>query len=290
MAYEREWLNREGAPYLLSLILEKLETMDEPFVTYGETAEMLERELKTSKIFSLHIGGVAGKMMNNIMSIAKDAPPINALVTSTSGIPGTGFAWYHDNLWRAKRGSKWEGLSKDQKLEVVKGVREAVRDYKGWDWVFHQAFGGRPGKLERKSFTEQDGKPPETLFPRGKGESEQHRRLKEWARDNPSAIGLPRGFDGEVESDLLSGDRIDVLFIRGEEFAVVEVKSCLSSDDDLRRGIYQCVKYREVIRATRLPVEVDVRAILLSERELPAELAARAKLLGVKSRVHKVNG
>ncbi|OJY26216.1 MAG: hypothetical protein BGP11_13145 [Rhodobacterales bacterium 65-51] len=289
MAYKREWLNQEGAPYLLSLILEKLETMDEPFVTYGETAEMLERELETSKIFSLHIGGVAGKMMNNILSIAKDAPPINALVTSTSGIPGTGFAWYHDNLWRAKRGTKWEGLSKDQKLEVVKGVREAVRNYKGWDQVFHQAFGGRPGKLERKIFTERDGKPPESLFPRGEGESEQHRRLKEWARDNPGAIGLPRGFDGEVESDLLSGDRIDVLFIRGEEFAVVEVKSCLSSDDDLRRGIYQCVKYREVIRATRLPVEADVLAILLSERELPAELAARAKLLGVKSQVCKLN-
>ena len=289
MAYEREWLNREGAPYLLSLILEKLETMDEPFVTYGETAEMLERELETSRIFSLHIGGVAGEMMNSVMSVAKNAPPINALVTSTSGIPGTGFAWYHDNLWRAKRGSKWEGLSKDQKLEVVKGVREAVKDYRGWNRVFQQAFGGRPGKLEQKSFTEQDGKPPETVFPRGKGESEQHRCLKEWARDNPNAIGLPRGFDGKMESELLSGDRIDVLFTRGEEFAVIEVKSCLSSDDDLQRGIYQCVKYREVIRATRLPVEVDVRAILLSERELPAELAARAKLLGVKSRVHKVN-
>lgn len=38
--------------------------------------------------------------------------------------------------------------------------------------------------------------PPEALFLRGKGESEQHRRLKEWARDNSIAIGLPRGFDG----------------------------------------------------------------------------------------------
>lgn len=287
MTYEREWLDRKGAPYLLSLILEKLETMDEPFVTYGETAEMLERELETSKIFSLHIGGVAGNMMNEIMSVAKDAPPINALVTSTSGIPGTGFAWYHDNLWRAKRGKKWEGLDKGQKLEVVKGVREAVRHYKGWDRVFQQAFGDRPSQLGQKRFTEQDGKPPETAFPRGKGESEQHRRLKQWVRDNPSEIGLPRGFEGKVESDLLSGDRIDVLFTKGEDFAVVEVKSCLSNDDDLHRGIYQCVKYREVVRATRLPVEVDVRAILVSERKLPSELAARAKLLGVKSHVHK---
>ncbi|ATG38556.1 hypothetical protein [Phaeobacter piscinae] len=289
MAYERKWLDWKGAPYLLALILNKLETMDEPFVTYGETAEMLERELKTSKIFSLHIGGVAGKMMNEIMSVAKDAPPINALVTRSSGIPGTGFAWYHDHLWRSKRGSKWEGLDQDQKLQVVRDIREAVRNYKDWDRVFQKAFGGRPVNLEQKKFREQDGKPPETMFPRGKGESEQHQRLKEWACNNPSAIGLPQGFKGKVENDLLSGDRVDVLFTRGEEFAVVEVKSCLSSDDDLRRGIYQCVKYREVVRATRLPVEVDVRAILLSERKLPAELAVRAKLLRVKSRVHKVN-
>lgn len=289
MAYQRQWLNKKGAPYLLALILMKLEAIDEPFVTYGETAEMLERELKTSKIFSLHIGGVAGKMMDEIMSIAKGAPPINALVTNSSGIPGTGFGWYHDKLWREKRGRKWEGLDRDQKIEVVRDIREAVRNYKDWDRVFQKAFGERPRRLEQKTFTEQDGKPPETVFPRGKGESEQHKRLKEWARNNPSAIGLPPGFIGEVENDLLSGDRVDVLFTKGEEFAVVEVKSCLSSDDDLRRGIYQCVKYREVVRATRLPVELDARAILLSERELPAELAARAKLLRVISRVHKLN-
>jgi len=289
MSYERKWLNQEGAAYLLSLILEKLGTMDEPFVTYGETAEMLERELETTKIFSLHIGGVAGEMMNQISSVAEDAPPINALVTSTSGIPGDGFAWYYDNLWREKRGKKWEALNNDQKSEVVRDVREAVKDYDGWEQVFQEAFGARPGPLERKKFTEEDGKPPETTFPRGKGESEQHRALKEWACDNPREIGLPQGFIGTVESDLLSGDRVDVLFTRGEEFAVVEVKSCLSSDDDLRRGIYQCVKYREVIRATRLPVDVDVRTILLSERKLPSEHAARAKLLGVKSRVHKIN-
>jgi hypothetical protein len=289
MSYEKKWLNQEGAAYLLSLILEKLATMDEPFVTYGETAEMLERELETTKIFSLHIGGVAGEMMNKILSVAEDAPPINALVTSTSGIPGDGFAWYYDNLWREKRGKKWETLNKDQKSEVVRDVREAVKDYDGWEQVFQEAFGVRPGPLERKRFTEEDGKPPETKFPRGKGESEQHRTLKEWACNNPREIGLPQGFIGTVESDLLSGDRVDVLFTRGEEFAVVEVKSCLSSDDDLRRGIYQCVKYREVIRATRLPVDVDVRTILLSERQLPSEHAARAKLLGVKSKVCKIN-
>ncbi|QUS37115.1 hypothetical protein [Falsirhodobacter algicola] len=289
MAYQREWLDRTGAPYLLSVILDRLGAMDEAFVSYGEAAKILERELKTPMIFSLHIGSVAGTMMTEILSVAKDAPPINALITGTTGIPGSGFAWYHDNLWRAKRGKTWERLDNDQKLAVVKDIREAVRGHDNWDRVFEQAFGARPILFNQKRFTEQDGKPLEKMLSGGKGESEQHRRLKEWARDNPAKIGLPPGFEGKVQSDLLSGDRIDVLFTKGEEFAVVEVKSCLSSDDDLRRGIYQCVKYREVIRATRLPVEVEVRAILLSERELPSELAARAKLLSVTSRVHKMN-
>jgi hypothetical protein len=123
-----------------------------------------------------------------------------------------------------KGGRKWELLEEDEKLEVVKDIREAVRDYEGWERIFQEAFDDRPRNLERKRSTEQDGKPPETSFPRGKGESEQHRQLKEWARDNPGEIGLPRGFEGEVECDLLSGDRVDVLFTRGEEFAVVEVQ------------------------------------------------------------------
>ena len=46
--------------------------MDEPFVTYGEAPEMLKPELKTSKNLSLHIGGVTGKMMNEIISNAED--------------------------------------------------------------------------------------------------------------------------------------------------------------------------------------------------------------------------
>ena len=289
MTYQRKWLNHKGASYLLSLILEKLETMDEPFVTYGEAAEMLELRLKTTKIFPLHVGGVAGTMMNEILTVAEDAPPINALVTKASGIPGIGFSGYHDRLWKKKHGRTWDYLDKAQRLEVVRGVREAVKAYKDWDRIFREAFGDRPVSVEEKKYTERDGKPPVRGSMRGKGESEQHRRLKEWACENPSKIGLPLGFRGTTENALLSGDRIDVLFTKGEEFAVVEVKSCLSSDDDLQRGIYQCVKYREVIRATRLPIEVKIRTILLSERKLPTELITRAKLLGVKSKVCRIN-
>lgn len=119
-------------------------------MTYGETAEMLARKLETTKLVSLHIGGVAGEMMNMITSVVEGAPPINALVTNTSRIPGDGFAWYCDNLWRAQREHRWEFLSKDQKLDIVRGVREAAKKYEGWELVFQEAFGDRPGKLNQK--------------------------------------------------------------------------------------------------------------------------------------------
>ena len=93
----------------------------------------------------------------------------------------------------------------------------------------------------------------------------------------------------QPEWPLLSGDRIDVMFSDGKSFVAVEVKSICSSPDDLRRGIYQCVKYRAVIEAQECPVTTPVRAILVSEESLPEDLQARASLLGVTLKVQAVN-
>ena len=80
-----------------------------------------------------------------------------------------------------------------------------------------------------------------------------------------------------------------MLFTDGASFVAVEVKSTLSTDDDLRRGVYQCVKYRAVLQAQEIPVSVSVRTMLLTERELPADLKARARQLGVLLKVHSIN-
>src|SRR5690606_389337 len=135
-------------------------------------------------------------------------------------------------------------------------------------------------------YKERDGKPAEADRPVGKGESREHKRLKAWAARNPVELGLAQAFKGTPEKGLLSGDRIDVLFTDGTSFVAVEVKSTLSTDDDLRRGVYQCVKYRAVVAAQESPVPVTVRTMLLSERELPDDLRARARELGVMLKVH----
>ncbi len=50
-----------------------------------------------------------------------------------------------------------------------------------------------------------------------------------------------------------------MVFSHGNSFRMVEVKSQRSNDEDFRRGIYQCVKYREIKKAEYAPYTIDVQ-------------------------------
>lgn len=90
-----------------------------------------------------------------------------------------------------------------------------------------------------------------------------------------------------MEYTLLSGDRLDVYFqLKDGTQVAVEVKSDISDDADILRGIYQCVKYDAVLKAERCVhcVKGDhcpVKVILVLEREMPIEKISVASLLNV---------
>lgn len=288
--YTVDRLARRGARYALALLLQHIRDGDEPFVTYGAIARLLETKLKIPRVFPTHIGSVAGTMMDLIEGEDAQAPLINALVTRPNGIPGKGFGGYYNRRIRREGERNWDKLPRGRKLEVVAEVRAEVRRYPGWEALYATLFGAAPPKTPKpKRYKERDGKPAETDRPIGEGESPEHKKLKDWAVKNPAALGLARAFKGSPEKGLLSGDRIDVLFTDGESFVAVEVKSTLSTDDDLRRGVYQCVKYRAVVAAQECPVSVAVRTMLLTERDLPDDLKTRARELGVLLKVHAIN-
>jgi len=275
-------LAKRGSRHALALLLQHVHEGDEPFVTYGSIARLLEKNLAIPRVFPTHIGFVAGELMDRIREVEPDAPLINALVTRPTGIPGLGFGGYYDRLLRPVGGRSWNELSDRRKLEVVEKIRGEVRAYPDWGKLYHAIYGAnRPPKPRPKRFTEKDGKPPETSRPLGVGESAEHRRLKEWAANNPLALGLASTMKGTPEKGLLSGDRVDVLFTDGTSFVAVEVKSIRSGEDDWQRGLYQCVKYRAVLEAQELPVIAEVRALLLTEEDLSQELKVRAKALDV---------
>jgi len=287
-SYTKEDLCERGTPFAMAMLLRAI-TEGEPFVTYGAIKAELEQQLDIDSIFTIHIGAVAGALMNDIMEQDPKAPLINVIIARPDGIPGRGASGYLANRYKDASLRDWENVSRKKKLEVVERERNKIFEYPHWQKIATALYGKiRPLAKPNLQGNEHDFPP---LSARGgEAESPEHRRLKIWVSENPEKIGLkalPQSV--KVEAKLLSGDEIDVLFSTGMSFHAVEVKSSRSNDADFLRGIYQCVKYREVKRAEHAPFDASVEAILVTEASIPPELAERAALLGVKWRQVSVN-
>lgn len=83
---------------------------------------------------------------------------------------------------------------------------------------------------------------------------------------------------------LPSGDSVDVLFINKDEWIGAEVKSAISTEADLVRGIFQCIKYRAVIEAYQASMNLaqSARVVLVLSGVLPPALVALKNMLGVE--------
>lgn len=103
----------------------------------------------------------------------------------------------------------------------------------------------------------------------GGGESPFHKALRLWVTANPAQV-LPTYAKAKPDTEvpLLSGDRVDNVYDRKDRIAVIEVKSWISNDDDVERGIYQCIKYRAVMEAVTHKRAVPIDAVLVTERPI----------------------
>lgn len=284
--YTRKHLDEAGMEPTLELLLRG--AGDGKRVTYGVIADHLASKLAIPKVFSTHIGTVAGALMHRIHVDYPDAPLINMLVVNVGnwepGDGGDGFL------------AEWYGLTIAQLLRNrEKYVQQAINEVKAYDkWpevyetIFKRPFIPMAGTEDY----EPDGQGDNPRFTNFGPESEDHKRLKAHIRDNPSAIGI-RGKVSRArnEAPLLSGDRMDVEFLIGARRVGVEVKSWRSGNADLERGIYQCVKYRAVMIAECGfgDDDADCEAILVTERELPFALKSLARQLKVRWHCIKVN-
>ncbi|MCL6272362.1 hypothetical protein M3P05_20830, partial [Sansalvadorimonas sp. 2012CJ34-2] len=70
------------------------------------------------------------------------------------------------------------------------------------------------------------------------------------------------------------------------------VKSHISNENDLNRGIFQCIKYQALLRAEQkaLSQPPTARAYLVTESDLPAQLQNLADRLGIYCYTISVNG
>ena len=77
---------------------------------------------------------------------------------------------------------------------------------------------------------------------------------------------------------------LDVFFQHGQDSIAVEVKSALSSEADIVRGMFQCVKYWAVLEAQQAAdgLAQSARAVLALEAKLPSKFQALKNVLGIE--------
>lgn len=257
---------REVLPWLVKYA-EQRET-----VTYGVLGKAVGVNPHTQL---KHILGIIG---SGLAKSDREIPMIQLIVINQKGVVGDeGLGWIVPK-------DKIPALSLKEKRRLGKGEQQRVFDYHRWGEVLARCH------LEPLSL----GAPLETLLKKtaalipppgpGGGEKEDHRILKEYVKAHPNSIDLEQR-PGLTECLLLSGDRMDVFFESPTELVCVEVKGNTSPEDDIRRGIFQCVKYRAVLEAQQIcrndgkqPV---IRVYLVLASDLSEKLGRLAAILKI---------
>lgn len=257
-------------------------------ITYGQLDAEIVKHGLGHHVLAVQYGSPAGAMGNALIELEerwnKRIPPLNAIIVNAKDrLPGKGVNYYLKHYFKVKKGTS--SISLKQRRAVVEEIQADVFAFKHWDRVLRECelerFGGDVVTKNQKD----DVAPPKIGGWSTEPESQEHRQLKEYVANNPSVVGLPRGSAvGRTEYLFPSADSADVVFTSAKQIVGVEVKSRISNDADLNRGIFQAVKYQALLRAEqRARFEAPTAtAMLVSERALPAKLAKLAAVLGIE--------
>lgn len=219
------------------------------------------------------LGSVGQSLLELGQKWQQPIPPIQCLVVNQAQeLPGQGFGWFMPDA------EAWKTLTKREKAVLVSAVMQQIYAYPRWSEVL-QALNLEPVRTDYADVLDRAG-----AFTGG-GESEDHKRLKEFVRLRPELVSVgKRAGPGLVEKCVPSGDKLDVYFETGQELVAVEVKSARSNDADLVRGLFQCVKYTAVLNAVAVSLQNGKRArsVLVLESRLPKKLVELKLMLGVE--------
>jgi hypothetical protein len=289
--YTLDGLQANGQSFVLQYLLPIVAANST--ITYGHIAKRLQVDLRIGgRVFPTHVGGVVGALVGTLQErISPDIPLINVLVVDQdTGAPGDGVDGFLRDRYRLGR----RRMTEVRKTELVAQAAHEVYAYsvEGWSDVYLRCFGGPAPAVEPVTLiagSERDGNELTPIGKRGgEAESIEHRALKSFVLENPHSVGIRSQLDrAQAELLLLSGDEVDVYFEGEDGVHLVEVKSRRSDWNDLQRGIYQCIKYREVFKAQRRSVmpNLNVVTTLAVETKPPSDIRELAKLHGVKLKV-----
>lgn len=276
---------RQMAPPTLSLLVKRARE-GEP-ITYSELADRLESEYGFAQPFRKTFYGSPVGLVGYVLQTLGDEwgttlPPLNVIVVGkTSRQPGSGA----DPLLEDYFNAVGRSFTPRQRRVLVDEAQRAVFDY-GHRWK------DVAEALWVRVWTPSAGRSTETdilKLPKrggvGARESLEHISLKVWAKAHPAFFQRHGRFaPGENEYPLSSGDVVDVHFTNRRQRLAVEVKPSHASPDELKRGVFQVVKYRAVMRAEQraLCQVPNAQAVLLTTTRPDAELWALLRRLEVE--------
>lgn len=282
------------APAMRCLIATAL---DGTTMTYGDLKTYLETSADFSTIFATRIGFVAGSMMNAIQEADEAAPLLNVLVVNQQDrTPSHGAGSYMAIRFGNSRlaNSSYKDRHPERWADYFERAAAEVYAYSEADWAklykrtFGQPFPER--EIEDERARRQEGREDDYGAGPGKygpgGEGEFHRALRLWVKDNPGLVD--RAYAGAARTDtefpLDSGDRVDAVYHLKDRIIVLEVKSRISNTIDLRRGVFQCIKYRAVKQAMDVRDSVPIEAVLITETDVPGDIAALLRYHNIRHR------
>lgn len=285
----KENLDNVAAPMIARWLIDAVQNRGD--LTYKAAMLRLEADIFTPIGRGTKLGRPAATLMDRIHAVAPDAPLLNSLlVMQNDRMPSTGIRYYFaDRFGRPQLKSATSRVSRNKLWrETFNRAVTEVYAFQGWPEVYEQAFGEAYRESNDElaprgpnSGTEKDG------LPRGRsGEGPHHRALRLWVKANPATL-FPTlaGVRAETEVDLDSGDRVDVVYYHSNRTIALEVKSMDSNVADLRRGVFQCIKYLAVISAMDPRPDKTVESYLVTETPLPGDLVDIARLNGIRHRL-----
>lgn len=214
----------------------------------------------------------------------EEIPKIQALVVNkATGIPGCGFV----GLLQLKN-KDVANSSSTQKNKMIRKEWANIFAYANWEKILDELnLDHAPESLS--SIMESVVQSVQHAgF--GGGEGKAHRALKEYIAQHPELLQLDTDFSKvETEKALISGDFLDVSFWKIDSsntitWVAVEIKSSISQQNDIVRGLFQCVKYKTIMDAFAMANEKkqNSRVILLLEGKFPNTLMQLQRKLDVE--------
>lgn len=222
---------------------------------------------------------VLGAIGEEIESLGKnlgwDIPRIECLAVSKhSGVPSEGFYSILPNSFHT--------AGPVQRRRILENLAEQVWAFGRWNEVLERLG------LKETAIVVGDsslgGNARDFAYGFGGPESEEHRILKRYIAANPWIVGVPPSAkSGIVEYLLESGDEVDVLFAHRTELVGVEVKAARVPEHEVRRGLFQTVKYQALLEAHQrfIGAQLNCRTVLVIGGKLSLALRATANVLGV---------